>query len=119
MVDAAQVSQWLGQLRRGALTPADLEAALERLKRDGASPAAQRLLYLQTHTTDLESPVIGMAIVEDAVVYDAPDDPDDWPYQTVLEAMSDGWRIIKFPEMALAYLDPDYGGMKWEFILEK
>jgi hypothetical protein len=33
--------------------------------------------------------------------------------------MSDGWRIVKFPELALAYLDPEYGGMKWEFILEK
>ena len=118
MIDAAQVSQWLGQLKRGALTPADLEQALARLKQD-RSPAVQRLLYLQTHTTDLESPVIGMAIVDDAVVHDAPDDPEDWPYKTILEAMSDGWRIVKFPEMALAYLDPDYGGMKWEFILEK
>ena len=115
MIDAAQVSQWLGQLRRGDLTPADLEQALDRLKQE-RNPAVQRLLYLQTHTTDLESPVIGMAVVEEAVVYDA---PDDWPYQTVLEAMNDGWRVIRFPEMALAYLDPDYGGMKWEFILEK
>ena len=33
--------------------------------------------------------------------------------------MSDGWRIVKFPELTMAYLDPEYGGMKWEFILEK
>ena len=60
-----------------------------------------------------------MSIVDDGKVYDGPDDPDAWPYQTVLEAISDGWRIVKFPELTLAYLDPEYGGMKWEFILEK
>lgn len=118
MIDAAQVAQWLGKLKQGALTPADLQQVLEGLKRE-SGVSIQRLLYLQTHTTDLESPVIGMATVEDAVVFEGPDDPDDWPYQTVLEAMADGWRIIKFPELSLAFHDHDYGGMKWEFVLEK
>ena len=119
MVDAAQVTQWLGKLRQGTLTEADFEQALERLKQDKGASAGQRLLYLQTNTTDLESPVLGMSIVDNGEVHEGPDDSDDWPYQTVLEAMTDGWRIIKFPELALAYLDPDYGGMKWEFVLEK
>ena len=119
MVDAAQVAQWLEKLRQGSLTAADLEQALERLKQEKGSSSVQRLLFLQTNTTDLESPVLGMSIVDDGKVYDGPDNPDDWPYQTVLEAMSDGWRIVKFPELTLAYLDPEYGGMKWEFILEK
>ncbi len=82
MVDASQVSRWLGMLKQGTLAPGDLEQALHRLKREGRSPV-QRLLYLQTNTTDLESPVVGMAMVEEAVIYDGPDDPDDWPYQTV------------------------------------
>ena len=119
MVDAVQVAQWLEKLRQGSLAAADLERALQRLKQGGGKAAVQRLLYLQTNTTDLESPVLGMSTVEDGIVYDGPDDPHDWPYQTVLEAMVDGWRIVKFPELALAYLDPEYGGMKWEFILEK
>ena len=108
----------LRKLRQDSLTAADLEQALERLKQ-GRGSSVQRLLFLQTNTTDLESPVLGMSIVDDGKVYDGPDNPDDWPYQTVLEAMSDGWRIVKFPELTLAYLDPEYGGMKWEFILEK
>ena len=119
MIDIAQVSHWLGQLKRGALEPPELEQALKRLKQEREPFTVQRLLYLQTHTTDLESPVIGMAIIENGVVYDAPDDAEDWPYKNVLEAMCDEWRIIKFPELSMAYLDPDYGGMKWEFILEK
>jgi len=119
MIDAAQVAQWLGKLRANTLTDADLEQGLQRLKQSNTSSNVQRLLYLQTHTTDLESPVLGMSLVDNGKMHDGPDDPDDWPYQTVLEAMSDGWRIIKFPELSLAYLDPEYGGMKWEFILEK
>jgi hypothetical protein len=119
MVDTARISQWLGKLKQGTLTAADLEQALKQLKQGRVSPVRQRLLYLQTHTTDLESPVVGMALAENSSVDDGPNDPEDWPYQTVLEAISDGWRVIKFPELTLAHLDPDYGGMKWEFILEK
>lgn len=119
MIDAAQVAQWLGKFKQGTLTEADLEQALERLKQGEGPSSVQRLLYLQTHTTDLESPVLGMSFVDNGQMYDGPDDSDNWPYQTVLEAMSDGWRIVKFPELALAYLNPEYGGMKWEFILEK
>ena len=120
MVDAVQVAQWLEKLRQGALTAADLEHALERLKQGGGKATVQRLLYLQTNTTDLESPVLGMSTVEDGIVYGGPDDPDDWPYQTVLEAMVDGWRIVKFPEMTLMLVgEEDTHGLGCEFILEK
>ena len=64
MVDAAQVAQWLAQLRQGTLAETDIEQALERLKQDGISSPVQRLLFLQTHTTDLESPVLGMSTVD-------------------------------------------------------
>ena len=58
----------------------------------------------------------GMSIV----VHDGPDDPDDWPYQTVHEAMLDGWHIIKFPEMALMMAGEETTyGLGCEFILAK
>ena len=37
----------------------------------------------------------------------------------VLEAMADGWRIIKFPEMVLAMDDQSNYGLGYEFILER
>ncbi len=52
MLDVAQISQWLGKLKQGALTAADLEQALEQLKQGRVSSTSQRLLYRQTHTTD-------------------------------------------------------------------
>jgi hypothetical protein len=119
MADAAQITQWIEKLKKGELTEADLQQALDRAKEDTNSSTNQRILYLQTHTTDIEGPVIGMSIVEEGEVHEGPADPDDWPYQTVLDALNDGWRVIKFPELSLAYLEPDYGAMKWEFVLEK
>ena len=79
----------------------------------------QRLIYLQTETTSVDSGVIGMSMVEDGEIRLPPDDPDEWPYANVLEAMKDGWRIIKFPELALLYQDPLNISLGCEFILEK
>ena len=53
-------------------------------------------------------------------VRNGPDEPDDWPYQTVHEAMLDGWRIVKFPEMTLMLVgENETYGLGCEFILEK
>ena len=60
-----------------------------------------------------------MRIVLDGVVSDGPDDPDDWPYQTVLEALRDGWRIIDFPNLALLLDESRTYAYGAEFILEK
>ena len=69
---------------------------------EGDSPKQQRLLYLNTGNTGVDSQVLGMALVENGQILEGPDDVDEWPYNTVLEAMDDGWRVIKFPEMATA-----------------
>ena len=47
----------------------------------------QDLLYLQTKGTSLDSAVVGMTLVQDGQIPDGPEDPDDWPYQSVLEAI--------------------------------
>lgn len=44
MLDVAQISQWLGKLKQGALTAADLEQALEQLKQGRVLPAVLQTL---------------------------------------------------------------------------
>ena len=121
MPDKQQVQEWLDKLRAGTLVEADLQQALDRLDgvSDDNSPKQQRLLYLNTGNTGVDSPVLGMALVENGEILEGPDDVDEWPYNSVLEAMDDGWRVIKFPEMALLLQEDKTFGLGCEFILEK
>ena len=122
MVDRQQVQGWLDKLRAGTLVEADLQQALGCLSdgtSDGNPPKRQRLLYLNTGNTGVDSQVLGMALAENGQILEGPDDVDEWPYNSVLEAMDDGWRVIKFPEMALLLQEDKTFGLGCEFILEK
>ena len=114
-----QIQQWLEKLRAGALAEDDLQQALDQLDGQNNDAAKQRLLYLQTTTTSVDSDVLGMSLVENGQVLGGPDDPEEWPYHTVLEALGDGWRVIKFPEMALLLQEDQPIGLGCDFILEK
>ena len=107
-----QIRGWLDKLRQGTLQAADLQAALDQSPR-------QQLLYLQAASTGVDSAVLGMALVCDGQVHEGPQDPADWPYQTVLAAINDGWRVVKFPELALLLQEDQTYGLGCEFILEK
>ena len=110
----------LEKIRAGQLREADLQQALETLLRHDKRAISQRLLYLQAASTAITTQVCGMSLFDAEGQHDGPDDPDDWPYQTVLEAMLDGWRIIKFPETALIMAGEEEAyGLGCEFILEK
>lgn len=114
MGDQHQIRHWLDKLHEGTLVAADLEAALEN-----SASHRQQLLYLQAASTGVESEVLGMALVADGQVHEGPEDPADWPYQTVLAAIADGWRVVKFPELALLLQEDKTYGLGCEFILEK
>ena len=122
MADKQQIQGWLDKLRAGTLVEADLQQVLDHLSNgtsDGAPPKRQRLLYLNTGSTGVDSQVLGMSLVENGQILEGPDDVDEWPYNSVLEAMNDGWRAIKFPEMALMLQEDKTFGLGCEFILEK
>ena len=112
-----QVAVCVEGLRRGALSEESLRRIAELA--DGIAGGRQDLLYLQAEQTSMTSKVIGMSMFVDGEFTDGPDDPDDWPYQTVGEALADGWRIVKFPEMAILLDDRRTYGLGCEFILEK
>ena len=78
----------------------------------------QHLLYLQTATTAVTSEVIGMLMVKDGAVSDGPFDYADWPYKTVLDAINEGWRVIRFPvQLPVGHTQDTH--ITCEFILEK
>ncbi len=113
---ANKLDQAIAELRAGTLQESTLAAIRDEV---AAGPATQDLLYLQASGTDVNSEVIGMRLVLDGEVSDGPDDPDDWPYQTVVEAIRDGWRIIDFPNLALLLDESRTYAYGAEFVLEK
>ena len=111
-----EIDQVLERFRQGQLTEAGLRQALEG---QPAAPKHQDLLYLEVSSTALTSSVLGMGLVRAGQIVDAPAGAAQWPYANVLEALRDGWRIIKFPELALLLVEERTTGLGCEFILEK
>lgn len=109
----------VSNLRNGTLTEAQLRKKIAAVATE-TDKKLQDILYLQAGTTSPASQVIGMTYIEAGVLKDAPSDPNEWQYQTVLNAVQDGWRIISFPNMALlAMSDEEAYGLGFEFILER
>ena len=103
------------KLNAGELTEADLRAVIAALNSE-----KQLLLYLYSKSTNLRSP-LGAWALYDAT---APDEPvlpsQDAPYESVLDAVRDGWRIVQFPRPELHnFSDVENTYLTYEFILEK
>ena len=110
------LEECIERLRQGELTEAHLHDLGSAIATD--RPKQQHLLYLQTATTAVTSEVIGMLMVKDGAVSDGPFDYADWPYKTVLDAISDGWRVIRFPvQLPVGHTQDTH--ITCEFILEK
>jgi hypothetical protein len=109
----------MAELRRGELTEARLSQRITDLIQQNGQKR-QDILYLQARNTSPESQVVGMMMIEDGKRSDCLPAPEDWPYQAVLDAVKDGWRIISFPNMALLAVDEkEVYGLGFEFILER
>ena len=109
----------MDELERGELTPAQLcQGITDLIGQNSRKP--QDILYLQARNTSPESQVVGMMRIEGGKRVVCPPDPEDWPYQTVLDAVKDGWQIISFPNMSLLAVDEkEVYGLGFEFILER
>lgn len=106
-------------LQQGTLTEANLRKGVADIVATD-DPKRQDVLYLQAVTTSPGAAVVGMLLVENGELREGPPNSDDWPYQTVLDAVRDGWRIISFPNMALLAVDEkEFYGLGAEFILER
>ena len=115
----AAIKEWLASSRQkldaGELTAADLD----RLE-DIANEPRQLVLYLYSKSTNMRSGVASWMLY-DATKPQEPTLPQDTPpYESVLAALADGWRVVQFPDAKLyAYQGVDNDYLGFEFILEK
>ncbi|MDE2728724.1 MAG: hypothetical protein OXI19_11925 [Gemmatimonadota bacterium] len=86
-----------------------------------ASSVRQRLLYLHARTPSVFSEILGCTPIEPVKDYRAEITADvpDWPYNTVHDALVDGWQIVQFPHLQAPIDDRDLDVVGYEFILQK
>ncbi len=112
-----QLESCIEAFQEGTLKVEALQDALATAQR--VVSKTQDILYLQAASTSLTSQVHGMLLMQDGEISEEVPDAGDWPYQTVLEAVRDGWRIIQFPNLALLLDEKKTYGLGCEFILER
>ena len=81
----------------------------------------QRLLYLHARTSSVYSSVIGLTQIEPTPGHRAEIRAEEmeWPYETVHDAIVDGWQIVQFPHQQAPIDDHDLEVVGYEFILQK
>lgn len=82
----------------------------------------QQLLVLYAANSSPESAVVAWSLYDGTGrAHAMAGDSDKPPYQSVLAAMRDGWRVIQLPPLSAAAhgAEHDTAFLKYEFVLEK
>ena len=113
-----QVEDCVKWLEQGTLTGQRLRDTFEAVAASGDGKR-QDLLYLQSNGMNIEWLALGMRLFVDGKWAPEPESQEDWPYKSVAEAISDGWRVIHFPNESLRLDENRTYGLGFEFVLER
>ena len=113
------VKTWLAQAR-GKLPNEPLATAdLDRLEVQLEQPR-QQVLYLYSKSTNMRSQLASWAFYDPTRPQQPTLPSAEAPYDSVLSALADGWRVVQFPIAKLyAYEGQENDYLGFEFILEK
>jgi len=82
----------------------------------------QQLLILCSASPDLLSAVVAWSFYDGAGSRTTmPGDGEKPPYNSVLDAMRDGWRVLQLPQPSQAAPGAEHhtSFLKWEYVLER
>lgn len=116
----SEVRQWIAESREklegNGLDGGDLdrlEAVLENL-----SPP--KIMYLTARSINMRSGIVGWVVFVPGEKPKLKLPSDEPPYDSVLEAVADGWRVVQYPISKLyEYKDLENDYVGFDFILEK
>lgn len=123
MQNSPSIKTWVekarGKIKGAGVTEADLDellalaAAPQRFK--------QRLLYLTAQGMNPYAPVLAATSVDpvEPPIGHRLEPQPKMPYNSVFDAMADGWRIVSFPDANRESEDRELGVYGYLFILEK
>ncbi|MFT5086420.1 MAG: hypothetical protein ACI906_003362 [Candidatus Latescibacterota bacterium] len=85
------------------------------------SQPRQRLLYLHARTPNVLSDILALTQIEPTAGFrvEITAAELDWPYNTVHDAIVDGWQIVQFPDLQAPFDDRELDVVGYEFILQK
>ena len=85
------------------------------------SQPRQRLLYLHALTPNVFSDILALTQIEPTAGFrvEITAAELDWPYNTVHDAIVDGWQIVQFPDLQAPFDDRELDVVGYEFILQK
>ena len=108
------------KLENGGIQQGDLDQLRQIISTD-RNGTRQRLLYLHAATPSIRSQVIGMALHEPVQesVTEIMTEEQEWPYNTVHDAILAGWQVIHFPDQRTEFDDREIDILGYEFILQK
>ena len=88
---------------------------------DSSAQPRQRLLYLHARTPSVFSEILGYTPIEPIKGYkvEISAGEQNWPYNTVHDALVDGWQVVQFPHLQAPFDDRDLDVVGYEFILQK
>ena len=109
----------VADLKKGALTAGRAARRHRRGRRGEPNPPGPPLPALQ-HDFPPLPPCRGSPCSKGGCEQELSSDPEEWPYQSVLDAIAEGWRVISFPDMSLLTLSADeFHGLGFLFVLER
>jgi hypothetical protein len=82
----------------------------------------QKLLVLYAHSPDLNSRTVAWSMYDGTGKENhTTGDSELPPYETIVQAMLDGWRVVQFPQQFPAYPGMEYttSYLRYEYVLEK
>lgn len=116
----SEIRRWIAESRKKlegkGLDDGDLNQ-LEALLDDGPRP---KIMYLTARSTNMRSGIVGWVEFVPGEKPKLKLPGDEPPYESVLEAVADGWRVVQYPIPKLyEYKDLENDYVGFDFILEK
>ncbi len=116
----SEIRQWIAESRK-KLEDGELDARdLDKLEALVVNPPRPKIMYLTARSTNMRSGIVGWAVFVPGEGPELRLPGDEPPYDSVLEAVAEGWRVVQYPIPKLYEyndLENDYVG--FDFILEK
>lgn len=116
----SEIRQWIAKSRR-KLEGQGLDGGdLDHLEALLENPSRPKIMYLTARSINMRSGIVGWAVFVPGEGPELKLPGDEPPYESVLEAIADGWRVVQYPINKLyEYKDLENDYVGFDFILEK